>query len=116
MGDTLENVTPRAIAGPVGEVSLGRLVMTRGVNNAVAESATMAKAVIRALRRYRSGDWGEVAPEDKALNDRALAADGRNGDDRILASYSVPGSIDGKIWIITEWDRSVTTVLFPSEY
>jgi hypothetical protein len=56
-------------------------------------------------------DWGlgVVGPEDWAANDRALA-DG----DRLLSSYLTDGGT--KVWIITEWDRSVTTVLLPEEY
>lgn len=38
------------------------------------------------------------------------------GDDRIFAAYEHPLHEDWKIWIITEWDHSVTTILFPSEY
>jgi len=49
-----------------------------------------------------------VCAEDASLNDAALEKD----DDRILSSYD----IDPKTWIITEWDRSVTTVLLPEEY
>ncbi|MDE6020535.1 MAG: hypothetical protein K2H01_06040 [Ruminococcus sp.] len=48
--------------------------------------------------------------EDKALNDAAV----KNGDERIFAAYI--DSTGRKIWIITEWDRSATTILFPSEY
>jgi hypothetical protein len=58
--------------------------------------------------RHRSGDWGDVCDEDKKLNDEAV-----DGEGRILSAYTVDGE---KVWVITEWDRSVTTVLFPSEY
>ena len=60
--------------------------------------------------KHINGDWGDLCKEDKALNDSALA----NGNDRILSSYT--NENDVKIWIITEWDRSVTTILFPEEY
>ena len=60
------------------------------------------------ISRHRQGDWGEVCEEDAALNDAAARQ-----DCRVLSAYTVE---DRKIWIITEWDRSVTTVLFPEEY
>lgn len=60
------------------------------------------------LNRHAKGDWGDVCDEDKKANDFAL-----DNKERILSSYTLD---DTKIWIITEWDRSVTTVLFPSEY
>lgn len=63
------------------------------------------------MSRYIVGDWGEIDPDDSAMNDEAL----KTGD-RILAAYTHPEYPDFKIWIITEWDRSATTVLFPREY
>lgn len=63
------------------------------------------------LDRHASGDWGDLSDHDAALNKASL-----NPDDpgRIMSSYKMP---DGStIWIITEWDRSVTTVLLPDEY
>lgn len=93
-------------------VTLGRLLATAGV-----ASRTTPDFIYSCVRRHASGDWGELLDaEDRAANDAAL----REGD-RILSAYPVPAgqeSADGdsKIWIITEWDRSATTVLFPSEY
>lgn len=89
---------------------LGQLVMTRGVNDQVAESVAFAKFVMDSLRRHANSDWGDMCPEDKAENNLAL----REGSLRIFSAYeaaSLP-----KIWIITEADRSATTVLFPDEY
>ena len=59
------------------------------------------------LARHTSGDWGDLGLEDQALNDRSVAE-----GERLLSSYDTP---KGKVWIITEWDRSVTTILLPSE-
>lgn len=88
---------------------LGQLVLTRGVNDLVAESPpSAARDLLVAVRRHARGDWGDLDPEDKAENDHAL---GRRL--RILSAYTVGGV---KVWIITEADRSATTVLFPSEY
>jgi hypothetical protein len=61
------------------------------------------------LHRHRCGDWGELGNEDKAENDFSVAH-----DLRILSAYHTPDGV--KFWIITEADRSVTTVLLPSEY
>ena len=58
----------------------------------------------------RPATGGNLCPDDAKINDKAV----KNGDDRILAMYE--DEKYGKIWIITEWDRSVTTILFPSEY
>jgi hypothetical protein len=60
------------------------------------------------LERHRSGDWGDVPPEDARENEFSL----RHGF-RIVSSYRVAGE---RLWIITERDRSVTTLLLPSEY
>ena len=61
------------------------------------------------LVRHAQGDWGDVCKEDWESNDEAL----KSGQ-RLLSAYALP---DGeKIWIITEWDRSVTTMLFPEDY
>ena len=98
------------------ELKLGKVVMTRGVAEAVDESMEFTSFVADCARRYVRKDWGDLCKEDKKANDDAL----RNGD-RIVASYLMPQALrdltdESKIWIITEWDRSVTTVLFPSEY
>lgn len=62
------------------------------------------------LFRHLTGDWGNLCDEDKEENDRALKAGGR-----ILSSYLTEHSKE-KFWIITEADRSATTILLPSEY
>jgi hypothetical protein len=80
-----------------------------------------AKFVLQALRRHFSADWGDVDTHDKAANDAAMVC-----EERLFSVYTVPAeilealapyeAIENKIWIITEWDRSATTVLFPEEY
>lgn len=60
--------------------------------------------------KYVHGDWGDTCKEDKKVNDDAV----KNGE-RILAVYRDPNT-EKTIWIITEWDRSATTILFPYEY
>ncbi len=61
------------------------------------------------LVRHVSGDWGDLDVEDRASNDRAISQ-----RTRILSSYDFGPGV--RIWIITEGDRSVTTILLPEEY
>ena len=61
------------------------------------------------LHRHQTGDWGAVGPQDWAANDRALMDRAR-----LQSAYLTGGGT--RVWIITEWDRSVTTVLLPEEY
>ena len=60
------------------------------------------------ILRHASGDWGDLCEEDKAQNEAAL----KDGS-RIMSAYITPM---GKLWIITESDRSSTCVLKPEEY
>jgi hypothetical protein len=69
------------------------------------------------LTRHQSGDWGCMHPEDQALNDAIIEAGGR-----LMSAYPIDPALPCKgfgsntIWIITEADRSVTTLLLPAEY
>lgn len=98
------------------EVELGAITCTRGIDEEFKKNPKFYNFAMNCLfQRYLNNDWGEMCAEDKCLNDSAV----ENGDDRIFASYEIPeelGMLDEKIWIITEWDRSVTTILFPEEY
>lgn len=90
--------------------NLGQIVATRGVL-AIAEQSEL----LPFLQRHASGDWGIVGEEDSQTNNDAL----KDGD-RLLSAYLLPKSAkrdtEEKIWIITEWDRSATTILLPEEY
>lgn len=88
---------------------LGIIVNTIGVHNFISKSVDNYEYVMRCFERYINCDWGEICDEDKLANEEALI-----NEDRILASYEEKDM--PKIWIITEWDRSSTTILFPSEY
>lgn len=92
---------------------LGKLVQTSGVHHESGRDPVFAHNVQAALNRYTKGDWGDLSEEDKKLNDLAL-----KDADRIQGAYNLPNSqaTTKRIWIITEWDRSVTTILFPEEY
>jgi hypothetical protein len=86
--------------------SLGQVVATPGALDALEESGQMINEF---LDRHVTGDWGELSEEDWRANDYAL----QEGT-RIFSAYTT--AIGEKIWIITEWDRSYTTLLLPSEY
>lgn len=92
----------------MSKFSLGQVVMTRGIANELEDNTEFAKFVTASLKRHSTGDWGELGEEDKQANEYAL-----EHEDRIFSSYVKD---DWKIYIITEWDRSYTTILFPSEY
>lgn len=98
-----------SINSAIIKVPLGQLVMTRGVNDRVADDAQFAKFVTESLGRHVKGDWGELCQDDKKENDLSL----KKGF-RLLSAYERNGL--PKIWIITEADRAATTVLFPDEY
>jgi hypothetical protein len=84
---------------------LGRLVATLG---ALAAFVAVGATPLGYLTRHAGGDWGDVDANDHRANDRAL----REGE-RLFSAYTLP---DGtRVWIITEWDRSLTTVLLPEE-
>jgi len=87
---------------------LGELLMTRGVNDLVSEDEEFARFTWQFLKRHSVGDWGDLSEEDKKENEFSL---GKNL--RLLSAYE-RGNY--KIWIITEADRSATTILFPEEY
>ena len=86
---------------------LGRVVMTRGVADWVEQNPPY-RNLYPLLDKHIQGDWGEVDDEDKQTNNEALEL-----GNRVLSAYTLDGE---KLWIITEWDRSITTILFPSEY
>ena len=84
---------------------LGQTVMTQGVSRLVEEGKIDYASL---LARHERGDWGEIHPGDKGMNEDAI----KNGD-RIHSVYNTP---HGVVWCITESDRSVTTLLLPDEY
>jgi hypothetical protein len=91
------------------EVVLGKLYQTRGINNAITKDLKFAKEIMIALGKYTNMNWGDTCASDKKLNDNAVFY----SSDRIVAKYITS---KGNIFIITEWDRNATTVLFAEEY
>lgn len=93
----------------MSKFKLGQVVVTRGVNNEIADNEKFAKEIHTALSKYINCNWGDTHPEDAKMNDEAV----EHNNDRIVAKYLTSVS---PIFIITEWDRSATTVLFTEEY
>jgi hypothetical protein len=89
---------------PKAKFSFGRIVATP---NALAQIPN--DEILLALSRHVQGDWGELDAEDRNANERAL-----KGGGRLLSQYRSVQNV--KFWIITEADRSVTTVLLPEDY
>jgi hypothetical protein len=87
------------------QLPLGRVVATPGALKLLMEAR---EHPFNFLARHATGDWGELCAFDRRQNEIAL----REGY-RVLSSYYV---LAGKVWVITEADRSVTTVLLPEEY
>lgn len=94
----------------------GKIVATSLVVFETNENKNFANFCFESLNRHKNGDWGDLQEEDLQLNNLSL----EDGEGRILSSYNLPENIsvenESKIWIITEADRSVTTILFPSQY
>ena len=84
---------------------LGKVVATPGALKLLSE---MGEDPFGYITRHATGDWGDLCAFDRRQNEIAL----RDGN-RVLSSYEVPV---GRVWIITEADRSVTTILLPEEY
>lgn len=91
-----------------GRFELGKLVMTPGISELIEDGLNIMPLV----KRHAHGDWGDLSQEDWALNQEALA----DGYSRLFSSYTIEQGSESRIWIITEADRSSTTILLPSEY
>jgi hypothetical protein len=96
IGTTFVTNTPRFLSG--------RMVATPGVRELLG-----IDEIETALKRHLNGDWGDIPAEDKERNERAL----REGGGLMSVYQARSGE---RVWVITEHDRSVTTLLLPSEY
>ena len=92
----------------ISEFELGEIVQTKRIGEA-RKNTQFDKEVENSFKRYCKTDFSGMPQEDIDLNKSAIA----NGDDRIFGAYNT--SL-GKIYIITEHDRSYTTILFADEY
>jgi hypothetical protein len=86
---------------------LGRLLITPAANTLLQERG-VSPAVY--LARHAAGDWGDMELEDRLLNDQSLL-----DSSRLLSAYDIEATRD-RIWVITEADRSATTILLPDDY
>lgn len=102
----MSNASPPNQSHASSLFALGQIVATPGALDLLDRSASNA---LDLLQRHQHGDWGGVPPEDAEENLRAIAWGAR-----ILSSYILNDS--ERLWIITEADRSSTTLLLPSEY
>ena len=93
------------LARPNPCFSLGQVVATPGAIEALAEVNCLPLTL---LNRHQIGDWGDLDDEDKAANNEALG-----NWTRLFSAYLIH---DVKFWVITDADRSVTTILLPEEY
>jgi hypothetical protein len=88
-----------------GKFESGQIVITPGIVGMIQRAEL---DVVPYLARHLAGDWGDMDDEDKATNDESMET-----GLRVMSAYEIEA---GKIWIITEADRSCTTVLLPEEY
>lgn len=89
----------------------GDIYSTDKVNERLSQDNGFSLFVLVSLNRHLNGDWGNICEEDKAQNEEALV-DGL----RLMSVYKRKDHPDDTIWIITEADRSATTILLPDEY
>ena len=85
---------------------LGSLMATAAALGALVDAGQIAETF---LARHSTGDWGDLCEEDKRENDFSITS-----GFRVLSSYQLRNG--QKIWVITEADRSTTTILLPDEY
>jgi hypothetical protein len=89
---------------PIAVFRLGRIVSTPNALGKLEQSD-----ILLALQRHQAGDWGDVNEQDRETNDRALSQ-----GTRLFSIYHSAKQL--KFWVITEADRSATTVLLPEDY
>ena len=95
-----------ALNSPTLKFSLGRVLATPAALAAIEAGGQTPQMF---LRRHASGDWGQLSAEDAQANEDGLASGAR-----LLSCYQTTNGV--RIWIITEADRSATTLLLPKEY
>lgn len=91
---------------PLPRLELGQVVATPGALMACSDAEVAPEQL---LDRHQSGDWGDLEEEDLQANEHAVRHGGR-----VFSSYRV--GEEEKVWVITEADRSSTTLLLPLEY
>lgn len=96
-------------------IQLGQVVGTRAFVALFSDETQLNTAVHLVLDKYRFGDWGLVSIRSKALNDEALDP---STPGRVFAKYSIkaPTGRYVDIFVLTEWDRSATTLMLAEDY
>jgi len=84
----------------------GTIIATQRAGDALVQAGI---AGLQLVDRHVRGDWGDISPEGREENDRA-----RRGAGRIISSYTLSTGV--RLWVLTEGDRSATTILLPEEY
>ena len=97
------------------DILIRQLFATKDIEREMRETYGFHEFCMHCVRRHRDHDWGDLCQEDKQANDWAV----EHGE-RLLSAYDIPKRFcigyETRIWIITEADRSATTILFPYEY
>lgn len=91
------------------QLQIGKVYLTAGINKKIKENKVFETFIRQSLYRHSQADWGELEEEDKKINNRAL-----NNGGRLFSAYKQENL--PKIWIITEANREITTILLPEEY
>jgi hypothetical protein len=94
-------MSPQTI--PVTVFRLGRIVTTPNALQSLTQDD-----ILLGIQRHQAGDWGDLTDDNRAANDRALAQGGR-----IVSAYNAMNGT--RFWLITEADRSATTILLPED-
>ena len=102
-----EENQPENKATPKARFDMGQIVLTVGADITLAE---IERHPVQLLARHVTGDWGNLVEQDKEENEKALNPDHPT---RLFSAYNIE---DARFYVITEWDRSYTTVLLPEEY
>jgi hypothetical protein len=102
--DAMPDSDKEALTNPPARFRLGRIVSTPNALKSLTESD-----ILTGIQRHQAGDWGDVKGEDLAANERALLQ-----GCRVISAYDAADNT--RFWIITEADRSITTVLLPEDY
>jgi hypothetical protein len=119
MSASLQSESGASLAAHIMRILAARSVFRLGqvVATPAALDAVPIDRLGECLKAHAQGDWGVVGEHDRQTNERALRA-----GDRLLSAYPIDpqkpcaGFGENTLWIITEWDRSVTTVLLPADY
>ena len=92
---------------PKARFDMGRIAVTVGADSTLAQ---LERHPVQLLARHVEGDWGNLDDHDKELNEQALNPDFPT---RVFSAYNID---DERFYVITEWDRSITTILRSDEY